>query len=361
MLAGQGETVGLKVSNDLRAGMVTIGLPVYNGAVYLREALDSLLAQDYADFEIIISDNGSDDETEAICREYAGRDARISYYRSDQNRGALWNAVRVYELARGEYFMWAAHDDRRHPQYLSRCVPALEGNPRALFCCTGIKLIDEVGNDVSETFPYRCYPPTGATSRERLRALLRSTSWLHTYSLIRTPALAQTNLGTHMWGADVVQIAELCMRGEVEFVPEKLFDYRYFATKTNESLAQGISTAHVKVVPSWSDLAADLMAAVQRSPLNLSEKLSLTGMMLLELCFRKTSIGYGMRKEGLDASRRAFASGKYLRGVALASLGLLIQTVYFIERLANSVRYRRSKLKRAFFPREQAPSARKPG
>lgn len=352
--------MGVQVPKDLRPGLVSIGLAVYNGARYLREALDSLLAQEYQDFEIIISDNASEDETEEICREYAG-DARVRYYRSEQNRGPLWNAVRVYELARGEYFMWAAHDDRRHPQYLSRCVPVLNSNPHALFCCTGIRLIDELGHDVSETFPYRSYPPTGPIARERLRALIRSSSWLHVYSLMRTPALAQTVLGNHMWGADVVMMADLCLRGEGMVVPEKLFDYRYFAAKTNEDLAQSLGNSEVSVSVSWSDLAADLLESVRRSPLGFSEKLRLTWMIAVELFLQNTSIGHGMRPEGFEATRRALAGGKYRRAVTLASIRILKEPAYFVERVTNSARYRGSKLKRAFFPGEHVPSARKPG
>jgi glycosyltransferase involved in cell wall biosynthesis len=61
---------------------VRIGLPAYNGERHLPAALDSLLAQTYGDFELIISDNASTDRTEEICREYAARDSRIRYHRS---------------------------------------------------------------------------------------------------------------------------------------------------------------------------------------------------------------------------------------------------------------------------------------
>ena len=342
--------MGVQVPKDLRGGLVSIGLPVYNGARYLREALDSLLAQEYQDFEIIISDNASEDDTGEICREYAARDARVSYYKSEQNRGPLWNAIRVYELARGEYFMWAAHDDRRHPQYLSRCVPVLDSNPRALFCCTGVRLIDEIGHDISETFPYQSYQPTGATPRERLRALIRSTSWFHIYSLMRTPALAQTVLGSHMWGADVVMMADLCLRGEGVGVPDKLFDYRCFAAKTNEVLAQGLGNSEVGVSVSWSDLAADLVESVRRSPLSFPKKLRLQWMIAAELCLRNAAIGRAMRVEGFEASRRALAGGKYRRAMTLASIRILKQPAYFVERVVNSARYRGSKLKKALFP-----------
>lgn len=337
----------------MQAGLVSIGVPVYNGARFLRAALDSLIAQTYPDFEIIISDNASDDETEAICRDYAVRSERIRYYRTERNMGAIWNVVRVQELARGEYFMWAAHDDLRHPQYLSRCVTALEENPRALFCCTGVRLIDGDGHDVSDSFPFQSYRPTGSTPRERLRALVRSGAWFSSYSLMRTRSLAETRMGPG-WGGDVVMMAELCLRGEVAEVPEKLFDYRYFPAKTAESVAQSISTCTVTVSPCWSDLAADLMESVQRSPLSFPERLRLRWMIALEMCLRNPTVGWGVREEGFKPTRRALAGGKYRRAIALASIALLTQTVRFVERVANSARYRGSKLKRAIFPESKA-------
>lgn len=98
--------------SDLRpVPAVSIGLPVYNGASYIREALDSLLAQTFADFELIISDNASTDATETICRDYAARDRRMRYYRQTDNRGALANFLFVLDQAVAPYFMWAAHDD----------------------------------------------------------------------------------------------------------------------------------------------------------------------------------------------------------------------------------------------------------
>jgi len=97
---------------------VSIGMPVYNGAKFIREALDSLLAQTFTDFELIISDNASTDETEAICQEYAAKDARIRYVRQAKNLGAVANFKFVLDEAVGEYFMWAAHDDKWSKAYL---------------------------------------------------------------------------------------------------------------------------------------------------------------------------------------------------------------------------------------------------
>src|SRR5437879_5289624 len=117
---------------DASPPRVTIGMPVYNGEARLATALDSLLAQDYRDFELIISDNASTDATGSICHDYARADGRIRYYRHPQNMGAAHNFQRVLQLARGQYFMWAAYDDLWDPDFLTRCLAVLETDPSAV-------------------------------------------------------------------------------------------------------------------------------------------------------------------------------------------------------------------------------------
>src|SRR6202011_3838576 len=127
---------------------VSIGLPVYNGERYLRETLDSILAQTYHDFEVIISDNGSTDATEQICREYTARDSRIRYHRSAVNRGAAWNYNNVTALSNGKYIKHAAADDLLMPTYLERCVATLEHDQSMTVCHSRSKFIDEDGRSV---------------------------------------------------------------------------------------------------------------------------------------------------------------------------------------------------------------------
>lgn len=90
---------------------VSIGLPVFNGERYLREALDSLLGQTFHDFELIISDNASSDSTAEIARTYERLDRRIRYFRQATNIGIAANFLFVLHQSRGEMFMWASHDD----------------------------------------------------------------------------------------------------------------------------------------------------------------------------------------------------------------------------------------------------------
>src|SRR4029453_11577973 len=94
---------------------VSIGLPVYNGEPHLRGAIESVLGQDYSNLELIISDNASTDGTWDLCRGFAERDSRVRMYHNDTNIGAAAKFNRVFELASGPYFVWAAHDDLLHP------------------------------------------------------------------------------------------------------------------------------------------------------------------------------------------------------------------------------------------------------
>jgi glycosyltransferase involved in cell wall biosynthesis len=108
---------------------VSVGVPVYNGAATLKAMLESLLQQSFSDFEIVISDNASTDETGAICADYTARDSRIRYIRQPANIGGERNFKFVLDQARGTYFMWSASDDTRSPDYLEENVRFLEGHP----------------------------------------------------------------------------------------------------------------------------------------------------------------------------------------------------------------------------------------
>lgn len=125
--------------------LVSIGMPVYNGEQYVRRALDSLLAQDYENFELIISDNASTDETLQICRDYAKRDNRIGIHKHSHNEGIQKNFQTVLELAQGEYFMWAAVDDYWLPDFVSALVKELNEHPEAGVAMCAVKRIWEDG------------------------------------------------------------------------------------------------------------------------------------------------------------------------------------------------------------------------
>ena len=102
--------------------LVGIGLPVRNGAAYLREALESLIAQTHKNIELVISDNVSGDNTQKICEEYARKDPRIRYIRQKESLASFTHFDFVRSKAGGDYFMWACHDDLWDPRFIEKCL-----------------------------------------------------------------------------------------------------------------------------------------------------------------------------------------------------------------------------------------------
>ncbi|MFQ5654133.1 MAG: glycosyltransferase family 2 protein, partial [Planctomycetota bacterium] len=213
-------------SRDRSCPLVSIGMPVHNGERHLEEALDSLLGQDYGHLELIISDNASSDATEEICRSRSARDPRVRYLRSERNLGAARNYNRVFELARGKYFKWAAHDDRCAPTFLSACVEALEGAPESVVLCYPRTTLIGDGGEEMGSYEDRLDLRQGA-SRQRLRAFLENFNLCNAiHGLIRADALQRTRRIDSFVSSDVVLLAELSILGEIWEVPRPLFERR---------------------------------------------------------------------------------------------------------------------------------------
>ncbi len=109
--------------------LVSIGMPIYNCQHTLRAAITSVLNQSYSHFELLISDNASQDATASICQEYVRQDSRIQYVRQPQNCGATANFQYVLDHAQGEFFMWAAADDIRSPDFIQHNLDFLCAHP----------------------------------------------------------------------------------------------------------------------------------------------------------------------------------------------------------------------------------------
>jgi glycosyltransferase involved in cell wall biosynthesis len=206
---------------------VSIGLPVYNGENFLRSALDSILQQDYADFELIISDNASQDATEKICREYAAKDSRIRYHRNEKNIGASGNFNRLVELARGEFFKWAAHDDVHLPGFLARCMEVIDQMPATVaLVAPRAEVIDEHGNALNMTVEN--LNSRQPKAHQRVEHVIRTVRWATAlFGLIRTNVLKRTRLLQPYYASDHVLLVEIALLGEIWELPETLFQRRY--------------------------------------------------------------------------------------------------------------------------------------
>jgi glycosyltransferase involved in cell wall biosynthesis len=239
---------------------ISIGLPVYNGEEYLRKCLDSILAQTYQDFELIISDNASLDNTAVICREYALRDSRIRYYRNSKNLGANPNFNRTVKLAQGDYFKWMACDDILAPTYLARCVEVLDQNPTVVLCHTQTVFIDRDG-DVIPYHPQKqgfvdkfghVYPKEPRKKldalwpHQRYKAVLCDMLWCYEcFGVMRIDHLRNTGLYGDYYGTDKVLLSQMCLLGPFAEVPEPLFFNR-------RHLKQSISLATSRERRMWS-------------------------------------------------------------------------------------------------------------
>ena len=259
---------------------VSIALPVYNGEEYVGPAIESLLAQTFTDFELVIVDNASTDRTSEICRAFAAGDSRVRYHRNERNIGGGPNQNRGFELAnRAPYFKWAAHDDLHAPTFLERCVEALDRDPGAVLAFTRAELIDAEGNTIGPRT--RTLPLDSPDATVRFEAILPGYDCLDMFSVMRREALTQRPVLGLFPDADGVLLASLVLRGRFHEVPEVLFYNRRHATQAGSTYygdARGWATwwdpdnARRRVFPQWRRLT-ELWRLLPKAPISLKDRL----------------------------------------------------------------------------------------
>lgn len=263
-----------------RPPRVSIGLPVYNGEDYLPDAIDSILAQTYEDFELIISDNGSSDRTEQICRDYESKDSRVRSLRTNENLGASWNFNFVFELAYGEYFKWAAHDDICAPTFLEECVAVLDDYPDVVLCYTQMVDIDKEGVELGFRKPIVDFDMKKPHSRFRDLSLLHpSHTCEEIFGLIRSEILRKTRLIGDYSDSDRTLLTELGLFGPFYEIPEVLFRHRVHLLSSvavnpdrSERMAWFEPTKKGWIVfPHWHQFR-DLLSVIWQGPISWSER-----------------------------------------------------------------------------------------
>jgi glycosyltransferase involved in cell wall biosynthesis len=194
-------------------------MPIWNGDQFLRESLDSILAQAFGDFELIITDNASTDRTAEICLEYQGLDRRIKYYRNGRNIGAGPNFNLGFQLSEGEYFKWCAHDDIISANYMLECVRTLDRRGdvvTALGHLQGINARGELtpyferqsADTIRDVFDEKLGPSRRFAAMVRSNGLDSAIFGLH-----RRSALRKTSLHRPYYGSDCALLAEMALLG----------------------------------------------------------------------------------------------------------------------------------------------------
>lgn len=229
---------------------ISIGLPVYNGEKYLAQSLESILAQTFSDFHLIIRDNASTDNTEDICREYADRDNRITYVRAEHNRGAAHNYNEVFRLASGRYFKWAAHDDLLAPDNLRQCYNYLETAPEVVLCYPRTVIIDREGRELKLYDDEMDLMQEDPVARLAKFWFNRASECNAVFGLIRSDILRNTRLIGPYNGSDNILLGQLALMGRVKELPDRLF----FRRDHERTSLRANTTA--MAVAAWFDPAA---------------------------------------------------------------------------------------------------------
>ena len=259
---------------------VSIGLPVHDGERYLRTTIDSIRAQTFTDFELIVTDNASTDGTEAICREYAAVDSRVRCVRNATNLGVARNFNLTVEHARGEYFKWAADDDVLEPEFVARCVEQLDRDPDLVLCHAQTRIIDEQGIAMGD-YTYVPGHASAAQPSHRLRDVLAEDRWcFELFGVIRAETLRRTRLLDRYVGSDRVLLADLALRGRFGILPEYLFLNRDHPARTvrrfpAHHLRAGVVDPALegrRVLPHWR-IFAEYARCIRRVPMRAQERL----------------------------------------------------------------------------------------
>ena len=263
---------------------VSIGCPVYNGERFLAFAVESLLAQTFHDFELLLVDNASTDGTAEICRRYAATDARVKYFRNERNVGVYRNCNRAFELSRGEYFKLAAADDLCDPELVARCVDVLDRDRAVVAAYSRARFIDEDGNALRLTDPGWHLMSDGAW--ERLKYVLVSGHRVNVFfGLTRSSELARTRLFPIYPGGDCRLLGELCLQGKIFEIPEYLFFRRIHPNASTQnrdvdwrSMFFNGELGHMEL-PFWQ-ICIDHGGTVLRSNLKRQQKISCLGILV---------------------------------------------------------------------------------
>jgi glycosyltransferase involved in cell wall biosynthesis len=190
---------------------VSVGLPTFNRATSLRRAIESVLAQDYPNLELVISDNASSDHTQAMCEKYASRDERVRYIRQHSNRGALTNFQAVLDAAEGHYFMWLGDDDWLDDSYVTGCVKTLLARPE-LSLVAGVARYFDGDRLVFEGVRMNLLQESPA---DRVTAFYEQVSDNGTfYGISRRALLIALPTGNRI-GSDWILIASLALQGKI--------------------------------------------------------------------------------------------------------------------------------------------------
>jgi hypothetical protein len=266
--------------------LVSIGMPVYNGANHLAGAIQSVLNQDYANLEVVVCDNASDDGTADIASDFAARDPRVRYLRNPENIGLLPNFRRVRDEARGKYFSWLGHDDLlSDPSYLSAAVAHLEEHPDVALCHTDICLLKPSGETEIVQFPELSPDRPWAQARRDLFRWPQDWLEMASHGVFRRDTLMEIPLPEktrtrrpHVFCWEINMLTALSTRGRIVALRRPLRTYRSSPESAARQMGRSVSPFDLWLLDMETKLT--LVGRAVRSPGSVPERALLAATAL---------------------------------------------------------------------------------
>lgn len=260
-------------------------MPAFNSEATIASAIESLLAQSFGDFELIVGDNASTDATVEVTTRYADSDPRVRVVRRARNLGANANYSLLVREARGEYFKWASSNDWCAPTFLERCVEVLDARPDVVVAYPKTRLYVESpadATDYDDSLDLQEDAPSARFLRVRLKMRLSNAM----NGLIRLDALRRTQLMPGYRSADMVMTGHLALLGKFVEIPEYLFYRRMSPASATRLRSDEEKTRHFhpdrgtdmlfqnwRIQVGWSN-------TLFKAPIGMTEKLRLLPWML---------------------------------------------------------------------------------
>lgn len=215
---------------------ITIGLPIYNGEKFLRKRIENIQSQTLNDFELIISDNNSTDDTHKICKEFLENKNNIKYFLQEKNQGAMWNFQFVLEKANTPYFVWAGADDIWDKDFLQENTNFLENEKKCVGCISEVETYGNSNNrELSNSFFANIvkkikigkYGPHEAlgTYEEKVGLYLNANSAQAIYGIFRTDALKKSYVNKSFLAVDLAIILNILKYGDFHVIQKKLIRF----------------------------------------------------------------------------------------------------------------------------------------
>ena len=296
---------------------LSIGMPVYNGARYLAQSVESLLAQNWTDFELIISDNCSTDGTVEVAQDYARHDSRVRLIRQRENVGAAANFNAVFRLGSAPYFKWACADDCVRPSFIRKAIEELDAHPEAVACYGLVTLVDAEGKAIAEHSQH--LDLRQADPGARFEIARTYVGLLHVLQgVMRRDALADTRLMRAFPGSDEVLVSELSLRGTIREIQEPYLLRRMHSEAASAGTTTAARQEHLDprrrrrvYMRRWSRSFVNLQT-IAEAPLPIAARARLAGKVLRSMIGdRETLIS-----ELLEASRQLMGLHEALSGAA---------------------------------------------